>query len=826
MIHLESDRLQEDSNMPYPKFLVGEPLHDGSDLIIVDARDSDADVGAPATPINRGGSGVVYRATQADTIVRAVKVLHPEKRFLERRGWGDFIASFDKEKLRLAMVTHSHLAKLITFGMIPTGDEDAAPPGVPYIVMEFVEGRPLHEYLLALGDRHPYDGQAEVVVGLLDDVLSALWYLHRNDAAHCDVKEANILVRQSHRPEAVLVDLGAAHVLVAPEQETTAFYTTRSRVAPEWQVRIGTFVETSLIHSSRIELDLYMFGCMLRLFLNRDLPDPVIRYPWQPQLREALQFAVGYTGLIVFERISDKCLEGAYEHADAVRQDLAAILPRFVSPFGISELSIGTDTKTLLALPRDSVPLTDRVSAILNHPCVQRLRQIPQLDFVKLIYVGATHSRLLHSLETYNLARRYVGNLLGDPRFKAFCAEEAKLEAVLLASLLHDIGHYPLEHVFEDFSLKGDRDGPFSKIPRDEDVSASILGSAVPGFEFIVSAAKAYLEECKGVLRNDRIVPLPDLICERFGDDTLAFLNRILAYQNDPDPGVLILRSIVSGPLDVDKASYLRTDSRFSGATYGKAIDIDTLVGSLTCFSEPDAAIAIHEKGLCAAESIATARRWMFQRVYWHRTNRAIMAMLRYAPQFLLANDLVSFPEFFEAAYPLTDIEAVKWLDSCFQSATDGDAGSNPARLIVDGRRGIYKTILEFSPTDAREETTQIRSYLMNRTSTEWLNVAEEISRIAQAYDARVRQSDVLLDIPAPRRHRIGDAAVLLESQEIRRISEVSDEFRNAQDFFTRAAMSCRIFIHPELRRFLAGGGVLEPFKRAVVDYLRDQAGR
>lgn len=811
-------------SMPYPDFRVGEALFEESDLMVVDAEDPGACHGSSARPISAGGSGKVFKAIQADVIARAVKVLDPRERFLETRGWADFVQSFKREAHLLAVFTHSHLVKLISWGEIPTGDR--LRPVVPFVAMEYVEGRPLNEFIASIGERGSGEQQADCIVDLFDNVLSALEYLHDRDGVHCDVKEANILVRDASRPEAVLVDLGAAHVLTSPLTETTQFYSTPARVSAEWQARIGTSVERAVLHAERTSLDLHMFGSMLRLFLGKRLRDGVGRYDWQKETCSAFRTALSDNSLVVVDRVSEKCIQGAYRNAHEVRQDLTAIRPRFFSPLGVSELSIGSQAKTHLTLPYDSIPLSPRMNATINHPCVQRLSQIPQLDLVRLIYVGATHTRFLHSLETFNLARRYVGTLLADPTFQAYCAEREKLEAVLLAGLLHDIGHYPLEHVFEDFALRAEREGPFSEILRDEDVSSEILETEIAAAGFVRTTVDSYLQQCRAILRNDLVSTLPSLIRELFGERVLTYLRRILHFGSDADRGVLILRSIITGPLDVDKVAYLTTDSRYSGAAYGRAIDVDTLVGSLTCTAGERPGIAIREKGLCAAESIATSRRWMFQRVYWHRTNRAIMAMLRYAPHYLFSNQLLTFPEYFDFAYRVSDIEAVKWIDQRFSHHASDEAGENPAMMILDGRRGIYKAALEFSPTDAREEIAQVRSYLMARTAREWFDLGREIASIANDLVPPVLPSDVLLDIPARRRPRIGDALVVLESGHEVMLSVISDEFRNAQGFFEKGAMSCRVFIHPTLRKRLAASGRLYEFGDATLEKLRERAGR
>jgi HD superfamily phosphohydrolase len=652
--------------MPYPVFRVGEPLHSGCDLRVRDAFEERED-GEEARPINRGATGVVLRVIQADTIERAVKLLAPEDALFAYGNWDYFMQVFEREKRKLAALTHSNLAKLISFGTIHLDAsmyEAGDPPAIPYIVMEFVEGKPIHQFIAAAVESEDPSKLVDTVLDLFDDILSALQYLHKQEAFHSDVKEANILVRRTHRPEAVLVDLGATHVFTRPESDNTRYVTTPSRVSRIWKDRVNKDVPAGLLKENRVVLDLYMLGAMLRLFLDKDLPDDRARYDWQPLVFEALRGILGDLGVVVLDRVADKCLQEKYASAAEVRQDLAAIRQGFVAPLGIPELSMGTNTRSSLATPEDSVPLTDRIRAVLNHPCVQRLRMIPQLDFVELIYLGATHTRLLHSLETFNLARRYIGKLLGDPIFRAYAAEPAKLEAALLASLLHDIGHYPLEHIFEDFALRSEAAGPFVNILRDEEVTSVLLGRVTRETLFVRDSAVSYLAECQKILRLDALVPLEELIAQRFGSLVLNYLQRILDRDEELDPGISILRSIINGPLDVDKAAYLRADSRHSGVAYGQAIDIDSLLASLTCVVYGEPVVAITEKAICAAESIVTSRRWMFQRIYWHRANRAIMAMIRFAPQYLLERGHIRFSDYFSGVYHLSHIEALKWLDA------------------------------------------------------------------------------------------------------------------------------------------------------------------
>ena len=815
--------------MPYPDFLVGEPLHKGSELVILDARNPTQTSEQPADPIKRGATGAVWLARQENVIERAVKILSPEQELFKQGDWKYFADVFDREMRKLARLTHSHLAKLISFGRIPPDEVpmvDTKGVGIPYIVMEYVEGQPLHEFIISPALLDNCANPVEVVLDLFDDVLSALQYMHQQDGMHSDVKEMNILVRQSHRPEAVLVDLGAAHIFKDDHPEYTTYVATHGRVSKEWQQRIATKVLSSSLKKNRVLLDLYMFGAMLRLFLNERLSDsPATTLEEQPKVLVSLKRILQY-GIVVLDRVADKCLKGVYSSAEEIRQDLAAIRPRLISPFGIAELSLRTDTKTSLALPEDSVPFTKRMIGILNHPTVQRLRNISQLDFISMIYIGAIHTRLLHSVETYQLARLYLSTLLVNPVFSAYCDEPSKLEATLLAGFLHDIGHYPLGHVFEDFAFRGEATGPFANILRDERVTSALLDEPADEDTWVRDAANQHIAECRRIFRTKNILTLPNLIRQLFGEQVLFCLRRILADKEDEDEGILILRSIVNGPLDVDKVCYLRTDSRYSGAAYGNAVDVDGILASLVCTVDDKPGIAIIEKGICAAESVATGRRWMYQRVYWHRTNRAIMAMIRFAPQYLLQKGILTFAEYFEATYSISDIEAVKWLNKKFQDACKDNDFENPAKMIIDGRRGIYKTLLEFGSTNTDEADERIRLYLMGRSCAEWSEIAFSIATLAKEYVPDTKMTDVLIDIPSKQRHEIGDPMVFRTGKNPRKLSELSAEFKGTKKFFEEGALSCRIFIHPFLRKSLVAAKKLGDFQKKTYALLKESTPR
>src|SRR5690606_7299374 len=91
-----------------------------------------------------------------------------------------------------------------------------------------------------------------------------------------------------------------------------------------------------------------------------------------------------------------------------------------------------------------------------------------------------------------------------------------------------------------------------------------------------------------------------------------------------------ILRSMLSGPIDIDKVDYLMRDSLHAGVPYGRNFDQRRLVRSL-CLNQAGEGLAITSKGKTAAELMVFARYVMFSEVYWHHTVRAATAMLQRA---------------------------------------------------------------------------------------------------------------------------------------------------------------------------------------------------
>lgn len=297
--------------------------------------------------------------------------------------------------------------------------------------------------------------------------------------------------------------------------------------------------------------------------------------------------------------------------------------------------------------PELDVPLTDRVRQIIDTPEFRRLSQISQLGLVGLVYPAANHTRFEHSLGVYRMALLFVDRLADDARFTA-TIQPRDAERFIVAALLHDLGHWPFCHPIEDISLP--------RIPRHELFANSFLLEG----------------EIADVLRDEWDIQPREVV-------------ELLSGKPQDRPN-RILRSLLSGPIDVDKLDYLMRDSLHAGVAYGRNFDQPRLIQSL-CLNEMGDGLAITDKGKTAAEMMVFARYVMFSEVYWHHAVRSATAMLQRA--FTMLHQSLDIDTLFR----LTERPMIESLIN--------SAGGGPAHELLDGlfgpTRRLYKRITQYS---------------------------------------------------------------------------------------------------------------------------------
>ena len=227
------------------------------------------------------------------------------------------------------------------------------------------------------------------------------------------------------------------------------------------------------------------------------------------------------------------------------------------------------------------IPMTAVEKDLIDSPTVQRLRRLKQLSGAYFTYPGAEHSRFSHSLGVMHLAGRIAARLeqLG-------LLDEEDCQKIRIAGLLHDIGHGPFSHIYEEVL------GKYRGMTH-EDVGTWLIEQG----------------QLKDILASHGYssTDLSKLAVGKAESREKAFLNQIIASQ-----------------FDADILDYLVRDSHFCGVEYGN-IDIERLINSIDMVHDQ---LAMDINSIYALEAFVIARYEMFKAVYFHRTVRAAEVMI------------------------------------------------------------------------------------------------------------------------------------------------------------------------------------------------------
>lgn len=219
---------------------------------------------------------------------------------------------------------------------------------------------------------------------------------------------------------------------------------------------------------------------------------------------------------------------------------------------------------------------------LIDSPPLQRLRRIRQLAGAELVYPGACHSRFPHSLGVMHLS-----GILAERLAAQGYLDKDEVQKVRVASLLHDVGHGPFSHVYEEVLDK-------HRGMTHEDITRMIVKAS----------------EVKDVLSDYGFTAseVADLSVGRLEATDKPYLNQVIA-----------------GPLSSDIMDYLLRDSYFAGVEFGK-VDVRRLIDSIDVVENT---LAVDYPGaFYVLESLLIARLEMFNAVYFHRTVRAANVML------------------------------------------------------------------------------------------------------------------------------------------------------------------------------------------------------
>jgi HD superfamily phosphohydrolase len=260
---------------------------------------------------------------------------------------------------------------------------------------------------------------------------------------------------------------------------------------------------------------------------------------------------------------------------------------------------------------------------ILDSPWVQRLRYIYQLQSARWVFPSAEHSRFQHSLGAMHLAGEFAKHLYPSLRrvLGNDCPSAAFVEEYMrITGLLHDVGHGPFGHFFDDNFLA------------DFGITHEDIGQVI-------------IQEKLGdrISRLRRSPSGPFAPGEELRPEDIAFPIKKNGKEDQRKPKWLrLLQPLTSGIFTFDNLDYVSRDSYMCGVAIGP-VDRERLI-HYTFFSPKG--LTLHKAGNAALTMFLNARLYLYTNVYYHRTTRAIDLHLREI-----------FPETMKALFPGNPLE-------------------------------------------------------------------------------------------------------------------------------------------------------------------------
>jgi HD superfamily phosphohydrolase len=352
---------------------------------------------------------------------------------------------------------------------------------------------------------------------------------------------------------------------------------------------------------------------------------------------------------------------------------------------------LARDESAAAGLPDEDAAEDD----LLDTAWLQRLRRISQLQSARWVFPTAEHSRFTHGLGVMHEAGLWARALLPSLRSalpalapgESLPSEGLVVETLRVAGLLHDVGHGPFAHFFDDrvlaaFPAPEDARRGADKRLSHEDLSQLIIERELGGLIRALRRAPGATPERDAFAEGEAIDPR-----------WVSFLVSKPALTDASMPAwVRLLQPLLSGVFTVDNLDYVRRDAFFTGVRVG--IDVERL-RRYAFISERG--LTLYEPGIAALEGFLGARLLLHQSVYFHRTVRAIDLDLgevfQPAIEALFGDDspaerLADYVDLDE--YALLH-QAARWARG--EDVLDGRGGApgsgSVSKAVADGWRGI-----------------------------------------------------------------------------------------------------------------------------------------
>ena len=379
-----------------------------------------------------------------------------------------------------------------------------------------------------------------------------------------------------------------------------------------------------------------------------------------------------------------------------------------------------------------NIPFTDEMKDMLGTGAVEKLSRIKQNGPAYLIYPGAVHTRLNHSIGVYHLGRMM---LLSIARKSAeLPLTEEGMRSFLAACLLHDIGHFPYAHSLKELSMMEHEEIARHLIEDDAELRSALERT---GADPIMTG-----------LIIDKDVP-----------------------SDDEETG--IYRRLLSGTLDPDKLDYLTRDAFFTGIPYGRQ-DTDYIIASLSLEGHR---LALDRSAISSVEQVLFSKYMMYRNLYWHKGVRSATAMIKKAILTALREGVIGYDDL----YLKDDYE--------FYALYRQFSDYGPFTLIRDVEHGKLlerKAELPFREGETLEEEAE-------RIETRYL-AEEKVHRALAGKYPELKAADVIIDIPEPISFET-DISIVMADGSLSDASSVGLVFQKAGKLFSESLRNAALYL-------------------------------
>lgn len=502
----------------------------------------------------------------------------------------EMVARFQNEVWALRQLDHQAIPKLID-----QGSKD----GRDFFVMTLASGLSLRKlYQAQCHEGAPCSVMK--VLAVIEAVLDALAHMHSKNICHRDVKDDNIVANAS-ASEVHLIDLGCCRGDGQPAEHQTFWGVGASKYSPPDKLQHPTAVNPT--H------DVFAVGVVGYLLLTNE-------YPWsvgqsddrgilEQKMRNEAPLPIAQVTPFVQKEVSDFIMR-MLTIDDNLRPSAADArdeITRLRAALSAGKLSARTKEIAFPRVIRDPVHgdirMTEFEWELMNSGEMQRLRWIKQLGLTHLVYPGAEHSRLNHSMGAMHVADRILRAI------EDTSGQRMEPERRLLArtyALIHDVTHVAYGHTLEDeLGILSRHDENSSRAMRLVLSNKSEVGELLRSTEF----GRAVLDYFDPAMTDRRVAYLDELLSGPVGADVLDYIDRDSFFCGlDHKIDTAIYRRFSLGPIKSDPTGIPRVVSRLYGG-HGVRLDAEL-----------------------ALESVLLNRFALFMKVYTHPKKTAAGAML------------------------------------------------------------------------------------------------------------------------------------------------------------------------------------------------------